>query len=210
MVKTCLLFSDQLFYLSKTLEIDLWSCSLISSQGKALCMPYANAVMAMLPQTPLSTPPEVHEPVNDLPVHAATRQQLFIPTSESRQFTRTDAAKAFSSSLKPADERIPNPAILFMERLNIQTESTQERQDAIARYLENRKQSQQKQEAARREKEAKDTKIVRGRRWDFKFTEVNAELVARNGRSVDAVGWRYGMPHQDRKRGQWKIQTSVE
>lgn len=173
-------------------------------------MPYADAVMAMLPQTALATPPQIHEPVNDLPVHAATRQQLFIPTSESRMFTRADAAKAFSASLKPADERIPNPAILFMEKLNREKMDTQKRQDAIANYLEGRHQAQQKKEQRRLEKEAKETKVVKGRRWDFKFTEVNAELVARNGRSVDAVGWRYGMPHQDRKRGQWKIQTSVD
>jgi hypothetical protein len=179
-------------------------------QDKPLCTPYADGVMSMLPQTPLTTPPTFHEPVNDLPVHAATRQQLFIPTSESRAFTRADAAKAFSPSLKAADERIPNTAILFMEKLNNEVDGTQERQDAIAKYLTDKDKARKNAERKKLQEEQRTTQIVPGRRWDFKFTQVNSELVARNGRSVDAVGWRYGMPHEDRKRGQIKIPTSVD
>jgi hypothetical protein len=90
-----------------------------------LAKPYNDAVLAMLPTTPLrsgaagaaSAP---HESINDLPVHPATRQQLFYPTSESRQFTREDAAKAFSSKLLPAEKRIPHPQLVQLERWNVE------------------------------------------------------------------------------------------
>ena len=88
-------------------------------------MPYSKAVLKMLPTTPhidQSLPknkgrrPIVHEPINDLPVHPATRQQLFVPVAESRQFTRVDAGKAFDDKLLPADARIPHPELVDAAR----------------------------------------------------------------------------------------------
>ena len=103
------------------------------SQGKTLAKPYSEAVLAMLPTTPFEavagTP---HESINDLPVHSATRQQLFYPTSESRQFTREDAAKAFSSTLLPADKRIPHPQLVQLERWNAEDISRPERLQRFA------------------------------------------------------------------------------
>src|SRR6516162_6449755 len=91
------------------------------TQGKRLARPYAKAVIAMLPQTPYpydqnSRTPQAHESINDLPVHAATKQQIFHPTSESREFTRADAAKIFDESLLPADQRVPHPELTELER----------------------------------------------------------------------------------------------
>lgn len=57
-----------------------------------------------------------HEPINDLPVHASTRQQLFHPVAESAHFTRADAAHVFSRHLLPADARIPHPELIALER----------------------------------------------------------------------------------------------
>ena len=63
----------------------------------------------MLPQTRgdgrnQNEPP--HESIGDIHGHTAAMRQLFLPTSESRRFTREDAAKAFSERLLPADDRI--------------------------------------------------------------------------------------------------------
>ena len=64
-----------------------------TSQGKSPAIPYAKAVLDMLPKTEYSKDTRtVHESINDLPVHPATTQQIFHPTSESRVFTRADAA----------------------------------------------------------------------------------------------------------------------
>lgn len=55
----------------------------------------------MIPTTPLVKPPQkplTHEPINDLPVHRLTEQQLFYPVSESRKFTRVDAGRVFSAA----------------------------------------------------------------------------------------------------------------
>jgi hypothetical protein len=36
------------------------------------------------------------------------------------------------------------------------------------------------------------------------------DAVGRDGRDHKGVGWRYGVPHQDRKKGVVKIPTKVE
>lgn len=65
-------------------------------------------------------------------------------------------------------------------------------------------------ERREREKRERTQVVVKGRRWDFKFEDVSAEKVGKDGRSKGAVGLRYGFPLEDRKRGQVKIPTSVE
>ncbi|KAF2215137.1 hypothetical protein CERZMDRAFT_109911 [Cercospora zeae-maydis SCOH1-5] len=184
-------------------------------ENKPLAKAYNDAVMAMLPQTPYkpNDPRQQiyeHETINDLPVHPATRQQLFVPVSESRQFTREDAAKAFHDKLLPADKRIPHPELVTLEKEHLAGV------DRNKRWAN----QQQRDEAARAEKEKAEAKkaaweertqrIVSTRRWDFKFQDISSEKVGKNGRSREGVGARYGMPHEDRKRGMVKIPTSVE
>ena len=72
--------------------------------------------------------------------------------------------------------------------------------------------AREEKERRLREHEARTQVVVKGRRWDFKFEDVSvsAEKVGKDGRGRHAVGLRYGMPLQDRKRGQVKIPTSVE
>ena len=184
-------------------------------QGKSLAAPYNDAVMAMLPQTPFrpyDTKQQVfpHETINDLPVHPHTRQQIFYPVSESRHFTREDAARAFNEKLLPADKRIPHPELIALEKDNMAGYSREQRYarlrelDAAAR--------KQKEEAAGRKwnLEERTTRVVPGRRWGFRFQDINAEKVGKDGRGRDAVGARYGMPHEDRKKGIVKIPMSVE
>lgn len=179
-----------------------------------MAIPYAEAVLSMLPQTPFRPGTKVavtpHEPINDLPVHPRTRQQLFYPASESRQFTREDAAKAFDNNLLPADKRIPIPWLVDREKWMLQGLSREERQQKQQELDEAANKEKTEKERRKAAWEERSIRIVPGRRWDFKFQDISAEKVGKDGRDRHAVGLRYGMPHEDRKRGMVKIPTSVE
>jgi hypothetical protein len=187
-------------------------------QGNTLALPYSKAVLSMLPTTPHIDPtllknkgkrPITHEAINDLIVHPATRQQLFVPVSESRRFTRVDAGKAFDNSLLPADARIPHPELVLAEReLESGLPFDERRRFAEERY--EREQASKRKEERRKEEELRALKVVPKRRWDFVFKDVSVEAAGRDGRGATAAGWRYGVPHQDRKRGIPKIPTRVE
>jgi len=150
-----------------------------------------------------------HESINDLPVHPATLPQLWHPTSESRVFTRADAGRAFHKSLLPADDRIPHPQMITEAREKAEGVGEMER----VRNRETRLEEMEKVavEAKRRvkERESERTRVVPGVRWDFKFRDISVDDVGRNGRAVGGTGWRYGRPHDDRKRGQVRIPTRV-
>ncbi|KAH7377715.1 eukaryotic mitochondrial regulator protein-domain-containing protein [Pyrenochaeta sp. MPI-SDFR-AT-0127] len=188
------------------------------AQGKTLALPYSKAVLDMLPTTPhidSSLPankgkrPITHEPINDLIVHPATRQQLFVPVAESRHFTRVDAGKAFDNNLLPADARIPHPELVHAERELATGLSFEERKKlAEARYEAEQKQKRKME--AKKAEELRALKVVPQRRWDFVFKDISVEAAGRDGRGAKAEGWRYGVPHQDRKRGIPKIPTKVE
>jgi Eukaryotic mitochondrial regulator protein len=169
----------------------------------------------MLPTTKYShNPPKhgpaAHESINDLPVHGATVQQIFHPTSESREFTREDAARVFDETLLPADKRIPHPELVEMEKerlagvpyATIKADALKREEEAMRRKLI----SDQRQ----REREERELKVVSGKRWDFKFQEISVDEAGADGRGYKGVGWRYGVPNRDRKRGEIKIPTRVE
>lgn len=188
------------------------------AQGKKLALPYSKSVLSMLPTTPYVDPslpqnkgkrPIPHEPINDLIVHPATRQQLFVPVAESRRFTRADAGKAFDNNLLPADARIPHPELVQAERELEAGLSFEERRKLAEERLE-KEQEKKKREERRREEELRAMKVVPKRRWDFVIQDVSVEAAGRDGRGAAAAGWRYGVPHQDRKRGIPKIPTRVE
>ena len=168
-------------------------------------------MLSMLPKTKFNpgAPLRPHESVNDLPVHAWTRNQVFFPTSESRIFTREDAAKAFHPHLLPADRRIPHPEMI---------EEIKERNANLpAAELKARAAAREKKEMASRTAalardaaaEAAVKKVDRGR-FEFRFTSVNVDAAGTDGRGLNGVGLRYGAPNMDRKRGSVKIPTSVE
>jgi hypothetical protein len=179
-----------------------------------LAKPYNDAVLKMLPTTPFkpdtSKPVTPHEPINDLPVHPRTRQQIFYPASESRAFTREDAAKVFDPKLLPADKRIPIPMLVDLEKWK--NEGLDRKSRTELQQAKDRQAREQTEEKVRKEAEWKERtqRTVRGRRWDFAFQDISAEKVGKDGRGRDAVGYRYGMPHEDRKRGMFKLPTSVE
>jgi len=182
------------------------------SQGKKLATSYQSAVLAMVPQTPFTPGGKIiaHESINDLPVHPHTHQQIFYPTSESRQFTRVDAAKVFSPTLLPADDRIPHPQLIELERETAAQVSRDDRKAKIRAKDEADRLAKEAQEERQRLWEARNIQKVQGQRWQFKFQNVSVDMVGKDGRGHSGVGWRYGAPHTDRKRGQVKIPTSVE
>lgn len=167
--------------------------------------------MRMLPKTSFREGEEnqPHEPINEVHVHNLTMQQLFLPVSESRHFTREDAAKAFHDKMLSADARSPQPELIKMER-EVLEGSTREK--SLARF----KEATQLEEDTvalkllkQREREENMTKRVETARYEFRFKEINVDDVGRDGRSRRGTGWRYGAPHEDRKRGKVKIPTSV-
>ena len=167
--------------------------------------------MAMLPKTQYfknSSWTKTHESINDLPVHAATGQQIFHPTSESRQFTRADAAKVFDENLLPADDRVPHPELALMHKdlkAGMTSEEIEERQKERDEKIEKRRAAF----AAKRAAKLAAVKKVQTGRWEFRFTDVNVDDIGKDGRGHKGVGWRYGAPLMDRSRGQVKIPTKV-
>ncbi|KAM0450556.1 hypothetical protein ACHAPV_004836 [Trichoderma viride] len=180
-------------------------------EGKKLAIPYAKAVMNMLPKTSYREGEKnlPHEPVNEIHVHKLTMQQLFVPVSESRHFTRSDAAKAFHDTMLSVDARSPQPELIKMEREILQGKTRQESlaKFKVATQKEEDRVAQRIAREAQREEEA--TTRVATDRYEFRFKEINADDVGRTGRSRKGTGWRYGAPFDDRKRGLVKIPTSV-
>ncbi|KAG9681832.1 hypothetical protein KCU98_g13567, partial [Aureobasidium melanogenum] len=187
------------------------------AEGKKLATPYHDAVLQMLPQTRfnrklLEDPKKTisHESINDLPVHPYTRTQIFYPTSESRQFTRADAAKVFSPTLLPADERIPLSELIDIEKDAINNLPREERTARILERTEKKMRAKEEKELKKREWEARNVKIVSNQRWNFRFESISVEDAGKDGRGSRGVGWRYGNPHHDREKGEIKLPTSVE
>ncbi|KAK3311520.1 eukaryotic mitochondrial regulator protein-domain-containing protein [Chaetomium strumarium] len=183
-------------------------------EGKPMAIPYAKAMMEMLPRANLTESERREgrpfEPINDIHVHSYTMQQLFVPTSESREFTRADAAKAFGDHILPPDSKMRIPELVEMERKISQGVPPHQ---ARAEFIEETRKSEQELAAkARARLQAAEDRRVRvdSGRFEFRFEKINAEDVGPTGRARRAVGWRYGVPHMDRKRGQIKIPTSVE
>jgi hypothetical protein len=159
----------------------------------------------MLPQTQY-TPDKMtpHESVNDLPVHQASTQQIFWPTSESMHFTREDAGKVFNDHLLPADMRIPHPEMV--QKTQLESGASRSMRMKLEQWLKDR------DEAEHEKKIAVDdtTKTLNRGKWSFKIETVNVDAtVGKDGRGRKGVGWRYGMPFDDRKRAIVKIPTSV-
>lgn len=189
------------------------------AQGKPLAKPYAKAVLAMLPKTSFregSDEMRPHEPINEIHVHGLTMQQLFLPVPETRYFTRHDAAKAFHSGMLSPDKRVPHPELIEMERAIVGgaeggKKTTPAQAFADFKAAAERSERKVAEREARRSaaEEAATRKVDRGR-FEFRFRDVNSELVGKDGKSHRGVGWRYGVPLNDRKKGQVKIPLSVE
>ncbi|KAK4143531.1 eukaryotic mitochondrial regulator protein-domain-containing protein [Dichotomopilus funicola] len=187
-------------------------------EEKPLAYAYARAISTMVPQDHLKPRQDEDgrykkidfEPINDIHIHTATMRQLFVPTSESRQFTRADAARAFGDHILPPDEKMRIPELVQKER-NIA--NGMDERDAQDLFLKETAESEQAYaEAQRKRAEAEEARKTRVNtdRFEFRFETFDSEAVGPTGRARHATGWRYGAPLLDRKRGQIKIPTSVE
>jgi hypothetical protein len=158
----------------------------------------------MLPKTPYTGErrAHVHEAINEVPVHSHTTQQVFWPASESRAFTRFDAGRAFSEGMLPAELRIRHPQMVE------QLQSAGGRESPL-RAARAEMEAREREEGERRRKVAeRSVVVVPGKKADWRIERVNVEVGAA-GRDGRGVGWRYGFPHEDRKKGQVKIPTAV-
>ena len=150
-----------------------------------------------------------HESINDVTLHATTSPQIFYPTSESRHFTRADAARVFDENLLPADKRVPHPELALMHKdrkAGFTTEEVMERQRARDEKAEKSRQDMLRRKAEK----AAAAKTVDTERWQFRFTNINVDDAGKDGRGPKGVGWRYGAPLMDRKKGTVWIPTKVE
>ena len=164
----------------------------------------------MLPQTPyVASNPVTHESINDLPVHSATTRQMFHPTSESRRFTRTDAGHVFDRTLLPAEKRIPHPELVEIQQWYNDGKQREEVAALQKTKIEEEEELKREKERVKAEKERLMVKKAETPRWQFRFRDVSVESVGKDGRDRRGVGARYGMPHEDRKKGQVKIPTRV-
>jgi hypothetical protein len=136
-------------------------------------------------------------------------KQLYWPTSESREFTREDAAKAFHRKMLSADQRSPHPELIQMEKDMLEGKTPWE---AKARFIKAAEDSERKAADKQVQKALaaeQATTRINTKRFEFRFREINAELVGPDGRAIDAVGARYGRPSYDRAKGMIRIPTSV-
>ena len=117
--------------------------------------------------------------------------------------------------LKPADSRIPHPHLIAFEKDKLDENLTtgERRARHRQRLREDEERRQQLKKLKQEEEEAKKTRIDVGR-WQLVVTEVQStrQGVGLDGRGAgrDAVGQRYGVPSQERKKGRVKIPTKVE
>ncbi|KAK1998153.1 hypothetical protein LX36DRAFT_634796 [Colletotrichum falcatum] len=183
------------------------------AEHKPLARPYASAVLRMLPQTHLNKDrPDLqtpHEPINEIHVHKLTMQQLFVPVSESRQFDREDAAKAFHRKMLSVDDRSPHKELISMKRADAAGGS---RADLNKKFREATRAEEDRlvaRERRRLEKIEEETRRVDTGRFEFRFKEMSVESAGKDGRNRRGVGWRYGVPFYDRRKGELKIPTSV-
>lgn len=127
--------------------------------------------------------------------------------------TRKNAATSISV-LKPADARIPHPHLVAYAKDRNNPDLVNNEEEIRARYAKRLNDDAEARAEARRQNiakdEAKKTRIETPR-WQFVITDVKTtrEEVGYDGRGR-GVGYRYGVPFEDRKKGQVKIPTKVE
>jgi len=179
-------------------------------EGKPIAWPYARAIMDMLPKADLVEGEKPFEPINDIHVHSYTMQQLFVPVSESREFTRRDAAKAFGEHILPPDDKMRIPELVQLERNKAAGMRTREAKATFVRDAAESERAFAAKQHARAKFDEDRTLRVNSDRFEYRFQKINSEAVGPAGRARGAVGWRYGVPHMDRRRGEVKIPTRVE
>ncbi|CAN8099999.1 unnamed protein product [Discula destructiva] len=183
--------------------------------GKKLAKPYSRAVMEMLPVHHFGSardgePTQPFEPINEIHVHGHTMQQLFVPTSESRHFTREDAAKVFNERMLSADARIPHKELVKHHRRVHEGESEKSSRHKFIDGARAAERGDVIRDASKTEWEKRLTLAVPTERAEFRFKKMTVDDGGFDGRSRRGVGWRYGAPYEDRKKDQVKHPIKYE
>jgi len=156
----------------------------------------------MMPTTPLQKGlasdegQPFHETITDLAIHSDTNTHLFLPVGESTVFNRESAAKALG--LLPSHIRMPHSELVDVERARANRASYQD-QLLLEQEREKLASKRSKEREEARRKRTSSLSTVESPRWRFRLKQVKA----------GEIGFRYGVPHEDRKRGQIKIPTRV-
>jgi len=99
----------------------------------------------------------------------------------------------------------------MLEQMKAAKMTKAETSQAVQKYLEEEAKAIEDKKREAKAIEEKTVRVYKGFRWDFKFTDFSLDnTIGKDERSRNAVGARYGMPHEDRKRGQVKIPTRVD
>ncbi len=117
--------------------------------------------------------------------------------------------------LKAADARIPHPHLIAYEKDKSDPALKGELQVRTQRYNQRLRDEEVEREAKRerrRQREEATQKRIDTPRWEFIVKDVQATRsgTGLDGRGTKSPGFRYGVPSQERKRGQVKIPTRVE
>ena len=130
------------------------------------------------------------------------------PKNEPWQDTRTEIIGKKGHEmpvLKPADARIPHSHLIKHEQDKLDPNIGESSREVQLKYEQRLKEdSTQRAEMFRKREAMKEqlrTRLEKGK-WEWVVTDVQAER--------GNVGTRYGVPSQDRKRGNVKIPTRVE
>lgn len=175
-----------------------------------MAIPYAKAVEKMLPRVNLTNNERPFEPINDIHIHSYTMQQLFVPVSESREFTRSDAAKAFGEHILPPDSKMRIPELITLEKdIAKGVEPRLAEKKFIAAAAKHEAEFARRLKIESIKEEQNKIRVNSSRNVEFRFEKINVDDVGRDGRARSGVGWRYGVPFNDRRRGAVKIPTSV-
>ncbi|KAL4903963.1 hypothetical protein BDW74DRAFT_155735 [Aspergillus multicolor] len=154
--------------------------------------------------------------------HEVVAQELADPSKTITRITRNPSrietvgkGDNEQAVLQPADARIPHPALIAFERDRIArpNEMTSVVKDHMARLQEEEAAEEERKRRAEERRESRIQHITpEESRFEFRIKDVvvSKETTGVDGRGAKAPGRRYGVPSDDRKKGQVKIPTRVE
>lgn len=135
-------------------------------------------------------------------------------TQDPRKIERVGKGEDEIQVLQPAEARIPHPYLVAHERdcLAHPNEPLEVFQRLPQRLQEEERIQQERKHTAQQIRDSKTQKVTpEDSRFEFRISDVvvSEETTGANGRGTKAPGRRYGIPKDDRKKGQVKIPTEV-
>ncbi|KAF3909072.1 hypothetical protein ABW21_db0202898 [Orbilia brochopaga] len=171
----------------------LWQPS--NPQNRPLCTEMQHRVHALMPVSQWKPLPQ-HESITDMRIHPATNNQLFLAVPESMPFSRKDAGDALG--ILPADQRMPHSELIEVERMRVEGKSMDEMIEV----------ERQREEAEFKAAQAKQERVAARKRAETVVETVRFQFRLKPA-VTGSVGFRYGVPHDDRSRGVVKIPKRV-